>query len=69
MRDQKIGDGHECSLSVFHVRGAAALTSKRQRIEAIDGSAVVGGDAVQLLAAVVGAFAKPILPLPTEARR
>jgi hypothetical protein len=41
--------GMECSLSVFHGRGAAASTSKRQRIEAIDDAAeiaVVGGDAV-----------------------
>jgi hypothetical protein len=46
MRDQKVGDGHECLLSVFRGCGAAASTSKRQRFEVIDGAAkiaVVGG--------------------------
>jgi hypothetical protein len=47
MRDQKVGDGHECSLSVFHGCGAA------------DDAAVVGGNAAQLLASVVGALIIP----------
>jgi hypothetical protein len=55
--------GMECSLSVFRGCGAAASTSKHQRVEAIDGAAeiaVVGGKA----GAAIGGSGQPAYRSP-----